>query len=91
MPKFIVTWCLIVAALLQAAAEAATCGSYSSVQRRCFFSVNKPFMAKHLGEKLCHKRTDAWRSCSGKLFTCWKTLPSSSQCGTCSPAYVTDL
>ncbi len=87
MRQLIIVLCLMGAALLPSLAEAATCGSYSSVSRRCFFSIYKPCIAKHILEDTCHNRANACRACSGKLFACWKKLKSSKQCGTCTPAY----
>ena len=87
MRKLAMVLCLIVSGLLPSLAEAATCGSYSGVTRRCFFSIYKPCVAKHILKDTCHARADACRTCSQKLFICWKTLKSSKQCGTCTPAY----
>ena len=87
MRQLIIVLCLMGAALLPSLAEAVTCGSYSGVSRRCFFSIYKPCLAKHIKDATCHARADACRTCSGKLFACWKTLKSSNQCGKCLPVY----
>jgi hypothetical protein len=66
------------------AAEAYKCASYSSVSRLCFFDVWKPCKAKGGSDAKCHKRAAGCRTCIGIMFTCWKTIQSRDQCGTCS-------
>ena len=87
MRKLAIVLCLFVAGLFPSLAEAATCGTYSGVTRRCFFSIYKPCVAKHIKVATCHARADACRTCSQKLFICWKRVKSYKQCGTCTPAY----
>ena len=69
------------------AADSIWCASQSPVTRRCFFSLYKPCIKKGLGEKFCHQRASACRTCSANIFKCWKTLKHNDRCGTCGVPY----
>lgn len=77
----------VVTSLAPTPADAANCGSQSSVSRRCFFSVYKVCIDKKFKKAFCHARADACRTCADKIAKCRAQVKSTAQCGSCAKSY----
>lgn len=84
--RFLVVLCTLLA-VFAPAADAAYCGSQSSVSRRCFFSVYKVCLDKGLKKSFCRKRSAACGVCADKIAKCRIALKSNKQCGKCTKTY----